>query len=88
MEAWHGVLARSIGAHHSTIFKFLVALKQEQRYQELRMAKIESGHPPEVVPRKYRTMNERLVNTAKKYSADPGFDSMNYLNMIAFNVSM
>lgn len=86
MEGWHGVLKRSDGANHSTIFKFLLSLQQEQKFQELRMAKIDSGHPVEIVPRKYRLLNERLVKTAKKYSSATDFDCINYLNTLAFNI--
>ncbi|KAG4076846.1 hypothetical protein HA402_006556 [Bradysia odoriphaga] len=88
LEAWHGVLARTIGASHSTIFKFLIALQSEQNYQDLRMAKIESGHSPEVVPRSYREMNERLVKTCKTYSPNTEFDILMYLNKLAFNFAL
>lgn len=51
------------------------------------MAKIESGHIPEDVPRVYREMNERFVKTVKKYSSKDSFDLINYLNTLAFNYS-
>lgn len=81
------MLARTIGAYHSTFFKFLLSLHKEQKYQELRMAKIDSGHSPDDVPRKYREMNERILKTAKTYSSDEKFDCITYLNTLAFNIA-
>lgn len=82
------MLARTIAAKHSTFFKFLIALHAEQNYQEMRMAKIESGHDPDEVPKQYREMNERLHKTVKTYSSDDHFDCIYYLNTLAFNIKV
>lgn len=52
------------------------------------MAKIDSGHSPDDVPRMYREMNARLVKTTTTYSSSEEFDCNYYLNMIAFNISL
>lgn len=88
LEAWHGVLGRTIGALHSSFFKFLQALHNEQNFQEIRIAKIESGHSPDEMPRVYREMNERLVNAIQSYNSKDDFDIIFYLNLVAFNFSL
>lgn len=88
MEAWHGVLFRTIGAFHPTFFKFLLALHSEKRYQDLRIAKVVSGHAPEVVPRKYRARNNRLLAVVKKYETMKNSPIIEYLEMLAHNIDL
>lgn len=87
IEAWHGVLKKSIGASHISFFKFVLALMSEQSFQETRIAKIESGHDPEKTLLKYRQMNERLVKTVNSYDDTESFDLDIYVTQIAHNIS-
>ena len=67
-----------------TIFKFLSSLFSEQKFQELRMAKVVSGHPPEISRKKYRESNEHILAVIRTYkNLKSGID---YLVSLAHNI--
>lgn len=86
MEAWHGTMTKSIGVSHTSIFKFLNAIKSEQTYQTARMAHIEGGQDSDPTKLKYKEQNDRILKILKTYKGSPDFDLKYYLNGLAHNV--
>lgn len=86
MEGWHGVIKKSFGGSHLSIFKFISALITEQKYQESRMAKIDSGSSI-ITKRKTEIRNKKLLKLIEEYSHEENFNLKNYLNGISHNIS-
>ena len=54
LEAWHGVMQRSLQAKHPIILKFIQLLQKEHGLQEFNLAQIRGG----------RDLTRRLKNTS------------------------
>jgi hypothetical protein len=74
-----------LSAAHPSIWKLIETIKEEQSLTEMKMAQIiAGGNPSEPRRKKYRELEDRLLNVVSNYGNDPISD---YLTGIAQNIS-
>ncbi|KAI6655799.1 hypothetical protein LOD99_1941 [Oopsacas minuta] len=61
VEAWHRSFNATVGCHHPTIWKFLLALKREQGLVEVRQTNYLAGKPP--TKRRRSQQSEQALRT-------------------------
>ncbi|KAI6650142.1 hypothetical protein LOD99_6059 [Oopsacas minuta] len=61
VEAWHRSFNATVGCHHPTIWKFLLALKREQGLVEVRQTNYLAGKPP--TKRRRSQQSEQVLKT-------------------------
>ena len=79
LEAWHGVMQRSLQAKHPTILKFIQLLQKEQGLQEFNLAQIRAGRDLTRRLKKYITVNKRLARVIRNKQS---YDTLGYLRAI------
>lgn len=82
VEGWHNGLQANINACHPNLWKFLDVLKQEENLTRVKVTQCLAGVPqPE--RKKYKDVNERIMNIVERY---PGTPILDYLRYIAYNL--
>ena len=84
MEGWHRRFSSLIGAHHPSLWKFIDVLKTEQSQTQFRLNQLVAGVPPPAKRRKYKDLDQRLMNSIAKFGT---IALTEYLIGIAQNVS-
>jgi len=86
VEGWHQAFNASLGCHHTTIWKFISFLKQEQGLQEAKLEKINLVEKkPNKKKKKYKSIDQRLKNTVENYETS---NIITYLKGIAHNFNL
>lgn len=89
VEGWHHVMNDFVGCVHPSIYRLLENVIREQGVQEVRIAKIEVGEPPQPKKRKYRDVERRLLRCVLSYDdAMNDDDTLTYLRGIASNLAV
>ena len=86
MEAWHRSFNCTIGCHHSTLWKFIAALKREQGLVEVRQARFRAGEAP--TKRKYCQASEQAFIDFVWHKYDEDRKKKEYLEGVAHHFSL
>ena len=84
VEGWHTRFQTLMGSHHPTIFKFLEVLQLEEKASRFDATQLLAGQPSQPSKKKYRLLNDRIVNVVKDYSQRL---PLNFVTSIAYNLS-
>jgi hypothetical protein len=85
LEGWHRAFQANVGAHHPSIWKFIVVLQREESAQRASVEQAAAGREPTKKKRKYIETNERLQRVVGDYSNRSYID---YLRGIAYNIQL
>ena len=85
VEGWHRSFQASVGCYHPNFWKFLNFLKNQQSFQQVRMAQLLAGHPPPPQRKRYADHHARLVRVVRDYRNQGIID---YLRCIAYNIRL
>ena len=85
LEAWHGVMQRSLQAKHPTILKFIQLLQKEQALQEFNLIQIRGGRDITRRLKKYLIVNKRLARVIQNRHA---YRTLDYLSAIGGNLEL
>lgn len=81
-EGWHRAFSEIIGASHPTIWKFLMALKNEQSLNEAKIEQYFAGNEPPTMKKRYRDSSKRIQRIVSDYS---NRNLLDYLRGLAHN---
>jgi len=82
IEGWNKRFMSLMSAHHPTFWKFVEVLRTEQGHTEFVLNQTIAGNPPNAKRRKYRNLDQRLLNIVSKYGT---MSADEYLKGIACN---
>lgn len=85
VEGWHRRFQSAIGCKNPSVFKCIDALKIEQKRHESRIHRLNSGEQPNPRKRKYRDLNDRILDLVTKYEER---ERVSYLRGIAHNFQL
>ena len=87
LEAWHGVMQRSLQEKHPTIPKFIQPLQKEHGLQEFNLAQIRGGRDLDLTRRlkKKPIVNKRLARVIHNRQS---YGTLGYLSAIAGNLEI
>lgn len=85
VEGWHTSFQNLVGCHHPTIGLFIKSIQLEQSKTEVELQKILSGETMPNSRKKYRDLNERLINVCNKYQT---LNIIDFLTGIANNLAL
>ena len=85
LEAWHGVMQRSLQAKHPTILKFIQLLQKEHGLQEFNLAQIRGGRDLTRRLKKYLIVNKHLARVIYNRQS---YGTLGYLSAIAGNLEI
>lgn len=80
-EGWHNAFNSAVSSSHSTVFKFIEAIKQEQGRTEAQVASLNAGSKYSV-SKKYKLANERVTKIVAEYKT---YKPINFLTAISHN---
>lgn len=89
VEAWHSKFARSLHSYHTNIWRFLQALRQEQRDNNQQFVQISGGHrrirhPADPTYLNQQVFIERIVDNYEQYKQNGQI--FVYLRAIAYRL--
>ena len=82
VEGWHNGLQAHINACHPSLWKFLNVMKREENLSRVKLTQCLGGIPQEENKR-YKDMNEQIMNIVDDY---PGTPILDYLRYIAYKL--
>ena len=85
LEAWRGLMQRSLQAKHPIIFKFIKLLQKENGFQEFNLAQISGGRDLTRRLKKYLIVNKRLARVIHNRQS---YGKLGYLSAIAGNLEI
>ena len=83
-EGWHQAFHSYVGCSHPKIFKFIEALRRNERNQFYNFSQVMCGSTQPARKKKYRDYNLRLQNVVATYGKMP---MLEYLKTVASNLS-
>ena len=84
VEGWHRAFSSLLDAHHPSIWKFIVGLKNDQSLRQLQVEQYLSEIEPPAGRKKYRQSASHLKKIVAKFGQIPIID---YLRSVAHNLS-
>ena len=82
VEGWHRRFQSVLGCSRPSVFRFINAIKREQKMVSLKVERYLAGQNPPSSKKCYRDVNTRLENLANHFDEIPAYD---YLKGIAHN---
>ncbi|CAN7990398.1 unnamed protein product, partial [Ixodes pacificus] len=76
VEAWHRGFQSNVDCCLPNLWASFRCLKDEQAFQELKMAQLDLGQQPPRLPRKYREVNERISRILEDHRSSSAVDTL------------
>ena len=70
LEGWHSFLNRSVGVAHPNVFRFIDAIKKQQKMFELKLIQISTNGIVTVQKSTYARMEKKLTSALDDYNAE------------------
>ena len=85
IEGWHRGFSESLQSSHSSIWRFIKAMKKEQGHQENKIEKYMVGHTTQPSRKKYCELKERLKRLVDGYDNN---NILDYIRGIVHNLTL